>query len=132
MGITSPGALNRISSVEGLQSVAAEIGAEYTDVKIVSRDEKDIATNFLSNLFRAPKPSLYGPVIDGVQLFDGDYVIYIVMEVLPGQSVDANREERLAQSLAIAQRQGAGDLTAYLDGLRAEATIVINEESIAQ
>ncbi len=103
--------------------------ATFSEARFVGRSETGVSPSMLDAVFSAPEPA-GGAYINGVALANGDYAVYAVLAVKPGDISalsEAEREQRRRQLTGI---NGSLELAAYVDQLRREASVLINEEQL--
>jgi peptidyl-prolyl cis-trans isomerase D len=118
----------RVAGGADPEAVAEELGAEFHAGEFVGRTEQRLPTMLLTDAFRAPRPGEEQPVVRGVTLNDGDYAVYVLTGARPGDFAALGEAERESRRRQLAQRRGAGDFAAYVEDLRAEAKVRVNED----
>ncbi|HUF71353.1 MAG TPA: SurA N-terminal domain-containing protein [Gammaproteobacteria bacterium] len=108
--------------------LAEELGAEFHAARFVGRTEQSLPTMLLADAFRAPRPVEGKQVVRGVTLNDGDYAVYLLSVVRPGDFAALAEAERESRRRQLAQRRGTGDFAAYVEDLRAEAKVKVNKD----
>ncbi len=113
--------MERLEELKGGKGSAARFSAP----KLVSRDQpKDIGAEALSQIFRLDASKL--PVYAGSESRDG-YTIYRVSRVIDVNPDEAR--ERGVQS-ELGRASGQQEFKAFLDGLRAKASVQINRAAL--
>ena len=114
-----------------LEDAAAEKSADFQPARLVGRGDRQVSQELVSAIFRAPKP-VDGPLIKGMPLFDGSYVVYVLSEVLPGRLGSVSAEARLNARRAMAQQLGNATFETYVQDLRQSATVQVFEDNFGQ
>ena len=110
------------------ETVATELGLEWTPEEQVGRTDSALSPTLRSLLFRMPQPGASAPIYDGMQVENGDFV---VVELRGVETGDEEVPGTLAQSAArLSSQLGSADFAATVAGLRADADIVVNEEGL--
>ena len=117
----------RKQGMERLEELKSGKGsaARFSAPKLVSRDQpKDVGAEALSQIFRLDASKL--PVYAGLESRDG-YTIYRVSRV-----VDVNPDEARERSVQseLGRASGQQEFKAFLDGLRAKASVQINRAAL--
>ncbi|CAN5357697.1 peptidyl-prolyl cis-trans isomerase [soil metagenome] len=110
------------------EALAAEMSAEYRPPRLVGRTEPDVPAALLSAAFRAPRPQGGHPSIGGVALASGDFAVYLISDVRPGDAAALPAHELKTRRQELARRRGNGEFTAYVEELRADAEVRVNED----
>ncbi|MCJ7558357.1 MAG: SurA N-terminal domain-containing protein [Gammaproteobacteria bacterium] len=114
-----------------LEAAAAEKSADYQPARLVGRGDRQASPELVAAIFRAAKP-VDGPLVTGMPLFDGSYVVYVVSEVLPGRLGSVSAEARLGARRAMAKQLGSATFENYVQDLRQKATVQVFEDNFAQ
>lgn len=110
-----------------LNTALAEIGFSLPAARWVVRSDAAVPTELLSSVFRAEKPTGEAPIVDGVPLANGNYAIYALTGVRPGDTSAVSITQYRNQSLQRSQQQAMGELTAYISQLEVGADIVVGD-----
>ena len=110
------------------ESLAEELGAEFHAARFVGRTEQTLPTMLLTGAFRAPRPGEGERIVRGITLTDGDYAVFVLTAARPGDFAVLGEAERESRRRQLAQRRGAGDFAAYVEDLRADAKLRVNED----
>ena len=110
-----------------LDTLLAEIGFSLPAARWVVRSDAAVPTDLLSSTFRAAKPTGEAPVIDGVPLANGNYAIYALTGVRPGDRSAVSITQYRNQSARRRQQHAVGELSAYIGELEAAADIVVGD-----
>lgn len=121
--------LDRIPSGEPLSQDRLPETAAFSEARFVGRSEAAMSPELLAAIFAAPVP-VGGAYINGVQLGSGDYAIYSLQTLQPGDLDALSDAERAQRRQQLENSHGSLELAAYIDRLRKEASILINEEQL--
>lgn len=112
-------------------AAAESIGATASTPTIMTRDAEGVDQFISVAVFTAVKPtqgkSTTGSTRNGV----GGFTVYSVDAVMPGRPEAIPMAERDAGKLQLADQSGLGEFVAFVQALRADAEIVINEDVLA-
>lgn len=122
-------AAERLRAERDLKKIADEFGADFHEFRQVVRGEPGMAFELLQFVFKAGKPAPGSPVIDGLQLNNGNFAVVEILSLKPGDPALATEAERRNQRRQIARREANEDLTAYVQELRQDAKILVNEDA---
>ena len=87
-------------------------------------------TAVVEAVFRAPLPQEEQPVYGGVNLDNGDYVLFRLVEVIPGNADQAPEDIANQVHNSITRRQSQDMVEQYIADLRRQADISIREEQL--
>lgn len=104
-------------------------GTQVNERRLVARNEAGVARDLLAAVFAAPAPA-DKPAVDGLQLANGDYAVYAVHSVKPGDLTALTEEQREQRRQQLARLNGSLELAAYVEKLRQQARVRINEEQL--
>jgi peptidyl-prolyl cis-trans isomerase D len=110
---------------------AAAVGAAAEEPVLMSRNMQD-ADQFISvAVFTAPKPSQDQPTIGSTRNGVGGYTVYSIESVLPGRPEALPVEQRDQGKQQLTDQLGIGEYVAFVQALRKNAEIIINEDALA-
>ena len=110
---------------------AAAIGATAGEPVLMSRNAPD-ADQFINvAVFTAVKPSQDKPTTGSTRNGVGGYAVYSVESVIPGRPEALPVEQRDQGKLQLTDQAGIGDFVAFVQVLRENAEIIINEDALA-
>lgn len=112
-----------------LEAEALPANARFNEPRFVGRSEAGLGRDLLTAIFAAPRPAAT-PAIDGLRLSNGDYAVYAVHAIKPGDLNALNETERAERRRQFANLSGNLELAAYIDKLRRAAKIRVNEEQL--
>mgnify|MGYP001818863162 FL=1 len=120
------------SGNKSLAQIAADQGLQMDEHKSVPRSGSEgLSAALLSSVFRSPVGSGDSDNEAGiVQLENGDYAIFSISKVKPGNPAEVSDEIRQQIRLVIQQRKGEGLFSDYERGLFELADIVIYEDRL--
>lgn len=124
--------LEKVRSGMSLDQAAREFGATLSNPAPVSRISSEVPSQLMTAVFRAAKPQEGKPVVDGLTLPDGSYVVYRLDAITPGRPEDIPREQRDARKALLARQAGAADTTALALDLRNQASVVLAPDLFEQ
>ena len=110
---------------------AEAIGATAEEPVLMTRSMRD-ADQFISvAVFTAVKPSQDKPTIGSTRNGIGGYSVYSIEAVLPGRPEVLPVEQRDQGKLQLTDQLGIGEYVAFVQSLRENAEIIINEDALA-
>ena len=118
---------------EGVEFTAAAeaIGASAAPPVLMSRTAED-ADQFISvAVFTAVKPAEDTPTIGSTRNSTGGYTVYSLDAVIPGRPEAMPVEQRDAGKAQLTDQSGMGDFIAFVQVLREDAEVIINEDVLA-
>jgi peptidyl-prolyl cis-trans isomerase D len=115
----------------GFAEAAEAIGATAGEPVLMGRNDQE-ADQFVSvAVFTASKPSQEQPTYGSTRNGEGGYTVFSVEAVVPGRPEALPVEQRDAGKRELTDQAGLADFIAFVQTLRNEAEIIINEEAIA-
>jgi peptidyl-prolyl cis-trans isomerase D len=123
-----------IAAVEGgadFAEAAEAIGAEASDPVAMRRTSQDADQLVAVAVFTAAKPSEDEPTLGSTRNGDGGYTVFSVEAVLPGRPEALPVEQRDAGKAQLTDQSGVGDFIAFVQALREDAEVIINEDAVA-
>jgi len=115
------------SFADAAENIVATVAAPT----VVSREDTEFDQSVSVAVFTAIKPTQGNPTTGSTRNSEGGFTIYSVDAVIPGRPESIPLAERDAGKMELADRSGVGDFVAFVQALRAEAEIVINEDVLA-
>jgi peptidyl-prolyl cis-trans isomerase D len=113
-------------------AVAAEsIGATVAAPTAMSRNAEDVDQLITVAVFTAVKPTEGKPTTGSTRNSEGGFTVFSLDAVIPGRPEAIPLAERDAGKLQLADRSGISDFVAFVQALRANADVVINEDALA-
>ncbi len=112
-------------------AAAESNGFTAAEPTVLTRNAEDVDQQILSSVFTAPKPTQERPSFGSSRRQDGSFAVYSIESVLPGRPEAIPLAERDAGKRQLADQSGLGDFVAFVQALRAEADVAINEDVLA-
>ncbi len=113
-------------------AAAAEAnGFSASEPIVLTRNAEDADPQILSSAFTVPKPTEDRPSFGSSRRQDGSFAVFSVDAVLPGRPEAIPLAERDAGKLQLADQSGIGDFVAFVQALRADADVAVNEDVLA-
>ena len=123
--------LDAVDAGADFAAAAATIGAEALPSSIITRNAED-ADQFLSvAIFTAMKPAQGKPTLGSTRNGEGGYTVYSLDAVIPGRPESIPLADRDAGRNQLVDQYGIGDFVGFVQALRANAEVIINEDALA-
>jgi peptidyl-prolyl cis-trans isomerase D len=113
---------------EAAEAVGA-IGGE--EPVLMSRNADDLDQLIGVAVFTAVKPTQEKPTVGSARNNAGGFTVYSIEAVIPGRPEVIPLEQRDAGKLQLADESGIGDFSAFIQALRDNAEVIINEDALA-
>ncbi len=113
---------DKVRAGESVESVALAAGFEWQVKLAGKRFDAGIDRSLNDFVFGLQKPAGQ-PVVDGLQLANGDYVVVSLSKVAAGQVSDQDASQQQAISARLAQQLGAEDYQSYQSIVQQQADI---------
>jgi peptidyl-prolyl cis-trans isomerase D len=111
-------------------AAAEAVGATAGEPVLMGRGDPD-ADQFLQvAVFAAEKPTQDQPVVGSTPNGVGAHTVYSIEAVLPGRPEGLPVEQRDAGKEQLTEQAGIGDFVAFVQALRENAEVVINEDAV--
>ena len=123
--------LDALEAGEDFAAAAATIGAEAEAPAIITRIAEDTDQSLAVAVFTAIKPTQDNPTRGSTRNAAGGYTVYSLDAVIPGQPQSIPLAERDAGKNQLVDQYGVGDFIAFVQALRADAEVIINEDVLA-
>lgn len=115
----------------GFAEAAEQVGATAGEPVLMNRDAQE-SDQFVSvAVFTAVKPTQDRPTRGSTRNGAGGYTVYSVEAVLPGRPEAIPIEQRDAGKAQLTDQSGFGDFVAFVQQLREDAEVIINEDVVA-
>ena len=111
-------------------TLATEYGGEWQMQNAVRRGGQVLPPDLTSAIFKAAAPSGQQPEYKGLLLASGDYAIYQVVGVLPGQPEFFDPESRNQRKQMLANQLGMSQLNALMSDLTEAASTTVTPNLI--
>jgi len=118
---------------DGTEFIAAAeaVGATAVEPVLMSRTAEDADQYISVAVFTAAKPEQDAPTIGSTRNSLGGYTVYSLDAVIPGRPEALPIEQRDAGKLQLTDQSGLGDFIAFVQALREDAEVIINEDVLA-
>ncbi|MBE9532871.1 MAG: SurA N-terminal domain-containing protein [Proteobacteria bacterium] len=114
--------ITKLKAGDSSESLFAE--NSWFDVKTYSRTSEEVSAQVLQQAFSMARPN-GDATIAGFTAQNGNYIVVKVIDVNNGEPSDANSEDRDGLKSFLVRANGASELQAFIDSLRADANIKI-------
>ena len=111
---------------------AAAVGGEVTASTLVVRQSESPDQAILVDVFNAKKPVGGQPTIGSVITRTGQYAVYSVESVFPGQPETIPLSERDAGKTSLTQQSGADDYNAFVSQLERDTDVVVRDDALEE
>jgi peptidyl-prolyl cis-trans isomerase D len=120
-----------VESGADFAAAAEAVGATAGEPVLMNRNDQE-ADQFVSvAVFTAPKPTEDDPTLGSTRNGEGGYTVFSVEAVLPGRPESLPVEQRDAGKAQLTDQAGIGDFIAFVQALREDAEVIINEDAVA-
>jgi peptidyl-prolyl cis-trans isomerase D len=123
--------LDALEAGEEFAAAAAAVGAETAASAIITRNAEDTDQALAVAVFTAVKPTQDKPTRGSTRNDAGGYTVFNLDAVIPGQPQTVPLAERDAGKDQLVDQYGVGDFIAFVQALRADAEVIINEDALA-
>ncbi len=123
--------LAAIRSGEEFAAAAAEVGAEAAASSVMTREADGADQSVAIAVFTAAKPAQGEPTLGSARNAAGGYTVYSLDAVVPGRPEAIPLADRDAGKNTLAEESGVGDFVAFVQALRADAKVIINQDMLA-
>jgi len=123
--------LAALANGEEFAGAAGSIGASVAAPLVMSRNSEDVDQLISVAVFTALKPTEGKPTTGSTRNSDGGFTVFSLDAVIPGRPEAIPLAERDAGKLQLADQSGVSDFVAFVQALRANADVVINEDVLA-
>jgi peptidyl-prolyl cis-trans isomerase D len=113
------------------EAAAEAIGATAGEPVLMGRADQRADQFIQVAVFAADKPTQDQPVVGSTRNGMGGYTVYSIESVLPGRPEALPVEQRDAGKVQLTDQAGIGEFIAFVQALREEAEVVINEDALA-
>ena len=128
-GAKAEAVLERVRGGEELRAVAEAEGLVYRPSTVTVKSNPDISQRYAAALFTAKYPK-DGATHGMAAVEDRDFVVFSLLEVIPGDYTELAASERSKRLQAAEQRESNAELAAYLAELRNVADVTIFEKNL--
>jgi len=123
--------LAALATGEDFAAAAQRIGATPEAPTVMTRNAEDADQSIAVAVFTALKPTQGNPTTGSTRNTSGGFTVYSVDAVIPGRPEAIPLADRDAGKLQLADQSGIGDFIAFVQALRAEADVEINQDALA-
>ncbi len=123
-----------LAALEGgaeFADAADQAGAIASEPVLMNREAAENDQFISVAVFTALKPTQETPTRGSTRNDEGGYTVYSVEAVIPGRPEAIPLEQRDAGKAQLTDQTGFGDFVAFVQQLREEAEIIINEDAVA-
>ncbi len=121
--------LQKARAGASMKQLATEFGVELQEDQVITRATDQLSPDLVAAIFRTRLPSADNAVVDGLEMGDGGYAVFVLQRVEPGKPEALARELRDQQKARMAEQTGNSSLAAIVQDLVAGATITISEDA---
>lgn len=123
--------LDAIEAGASFEDAAASVGADVPVTSMFTRNAEDADQMLAVAVFTAIKPTQGEPTLGSTRNGVGGYTVYSLDAVIPGQPEIIPLADRDAGRNQLVDQFGIGDFVAFVQALRANAEVIINEDVLA-
>jgi len=123
--------LDAIGAGASFEEAAAAVGANAPVTSMVTRNAEDADQSLAVAVFTAIKPAQGKPTLGSTRNAVGGYTVYSLDAVIPGQPEIIPLADRDAGRNQLVDQYGIGDFVAFVQQLRANAEVIINQDVLA-
>ncbi|NCF74715.1 MAG: hypothetical protein GWP67_14580 [Gammaproteobacteria bacterium] len=123
--------LDAVRGGEEFAAAAASVGAEAAPSSVVTRNAEDADQSLSVAIFTALKPTQGNPTLGSTRNDAGGYTVFSLDAVIPGRPESIPLADRDAGKEQLVDQYGVGDFVAFVQALRANAEVIISEDTLA-
>ena len=123
--------LDALDAGDDFITAAAAADAEAASPSIFTRVSEGADQSMAVAIFTAIKPTQDNPTVGSTRNDAGDYVVYTLDAVIPGRPESIPQADRDAGRDQLVNQYGVGDFVAFVQALRANAEVIINQDALA-
>lgn len=123
--------IDALAAGDEFELAAEAIGATALPATVMSRDAQSADQFIAVAVFTAVKPTADKPTTGSTRNGLGGYTVYRIDAVVPGRPEAIAVEDRDAGKEQLVDQYGIGDFVAFVQALRANAEVVVNEDALA-
>jgi peptidyl-prolyl cis-trans isomerase D len=131
MGAKADQMLAALAAGEEFAAAAESIGATPSAPTVMLRNAEDLDQFISVAVFTALKPTQDKPTTGSTRNGDGGFTVFSLDAVIPGRPESIPLADRDAGKMQLADQSGISDFVAFVQALRADAEVVINEDALA-
>ncbi|MDH5594083.1 MAG: SurA N-terminal domain-containing protein, partial [Gammaproteobacteria bacterium] len=121
--------MQRLKAGEDGKQIADELKVEWKFKQAVTRNETALNPAVVRKAFGVGRPE-GAPLIDSVELGNGDYAVIMVSKVTDGDSTSVKEAEKMNLARTLSNSRGTDEYQAYLKELRKDAKVIIRETEL--
>ena len=122
-------ALEHLSSGGSRQSLSEQLAVEWVSHTEVGRDATSISRSIVEKVFELPRPDAGRESYAMVSTASGDRVLIALSAVIEGDAQSLANEQRQALENELVSDYGRSAFDAFVQTIRDQADVVVNEES---
>ena len=123
--------LAALAAGDEFAAAAEKIGASPAAPVAMTRNAEDADQSVAVAVFTALKPTQGKPTTGSTRNSAGGFTVFSLDAVIPGRPEAIPLADRDAGKLQLADQSGIGDFVAFVQALRANADVVINQDVLA-
>jgi peptidyl-prolyl cis-trans isomerase D len=123
--------LAALAAGDDFAAAAEKIGASPAAPMVMTRNAEDADQSVAVAVFTALKPTQGKPTTGSTRNSAGGFTVFSLDAVIPGRPEGIPLADRDAGKLQLADQSGIGDFVAFVQALRANADVVINQDVLA-
>ena len=131
MAVKAQQMLDAMAAGDEFATAAELVGAAVAAPTVMSRDAEGLDQSVAVAVFTALKPTQDKPVTGRTRNDAGGYTVFTLDAVMPGRPEAIPLADRDEGKLQQVERFGVSDFIAFVEALRANAEIIINEDALA-
>ena len=123
--------LAALAAGDDFAAAAEKVGASPAAPMVMTRNAEDADQSVAVAVFTALKPTQGKPTTGSTRNSAGGFTVFSLDAVIPGRPEGIPLADRDAGKLQLADQSGIGDFVAFVQALRANADVVINQDVLA-
>ncbi len=123
--------LAALAAGEEFATAAETIGASTASSTVMTRNAEDVDQSISVAVFTALKPSQDKPTTGKTRNAEGGFTVYSLDAVISGRPEAIPQADRDAGKMQLADQSGVGDFVAFVQALRENAEVAINDDALA-
>jgi peptidyl-prolyl cis-trans isomerase D len=123
--------LAALAAGEEFAAAAESIGATVEAPTVMTRNAEDLDQFISVAVFTALKPTEDKPTTGSTRNGEGGFTVFSLDAVIPGRPESIPLADRDAGKKQLADQSGIGDFVAFVQALRADADVAINQDALA-
>ncbi|MGB5335711.1 MAG: SurA N-terminal domain-containing protein [Woeseiaceae bacterium] len=123
--------LAAIEAGQSFADAATSVGASAPEPRVLMRNAPDADQSLAVAVFTALKPTQGNPTTGSTRNEAGGFTVFTLDAVIPGRPESIPLADRDEGRLQLADQSGIGDFVAFVQALRANADVAINQDVLA-